>query len=245
MSWGPSWGPRAAAPAGLALCQREGCALLVLALGRGSRRNQRWRCQPAGSGEGTRRALGSAPAGGRETVRHGAATRGTRQSGRDGADSVGNGGKRPMPDGSSRGCRGTETCLSRGQACGAGACGAGAWGAGERTHLVGDAVEHLHGQVRHVGVGVSCQVQQHAPYLRVHAVEGDAWGEGRRVRSKGLSPGGRATARPLLRAVMERRKVPAAALAMKRRVSPAPSWVTALSHVRPGGRALWAAGPHL
>lgn len=39
------------------------------------------------------------------------------------------------------------------------------------THLVGDAVEHLHGQVGDVRVGVSSQVQQDPPNLGVHAVE--------------------------------------------------------------------------
>lgn len=132
-----------------------------------------------------------------EQVRHGAASGAQDGAGRAGADSVGSGGKRPVPDESSGGCR-VRSCVWARTSLGA-----------RSTHLVGDAVEHLHGQVRHVGVGVSGQVQQHAPDLRVHAVEGDAWGRGDGSGAGAVS-GGRATARPLLRALMERRKVPAA-----------------------------------
>lgn len=48
-------------------------------------------------------------------------------------------------------------------------------GARPPTHLVGDAVEHLHGQVGDIRVGVSGQVQQDPPNLGVDAVERYPW----------------------------------------------------------------------
>lgn len=39
------------------------------------------------------------------------------------------------------------------------------------TYLVGDAVEHFHGQVRHLWVGVSSQVQEDSPNLSVNTVK--------------------------------------------------------------------------
>lgn len=43
------------------------------------------------------------------------------------------------------------------------------------TYLVSDAVEDLHGQIRHLWKRVSCQVEQHPPDLGVNAVEGHTW----------------------------------------------------------------------
>lgn len=41
----------------------------------------------------------------------------------------------------------------------------------QRAHLVGNAVENLHGQVRDIGIGVGSEVKEHSPNLGVNAVE--------------------------------------------------------------------------
>jgi len=48
-------------------------------------------------------------------------------------------------------------------------------GHGVRPYLVGDAVEDLHGQIRHLGERVGREVKQHPPDLSVHTVEGHTW----------------------------------------------------------------------
>lgn len=43
------------------------------------------------------------------------------------------------------------------------------------TNLVRDAVEDLHGQIRHLGEGVCSEMEQHPPDLGVNTVEGHTW----------------------------------------------------------------------
>lgn len=59
--------------------------------------------------------------------------------------------------------------------------------AAETTHLVRDAVEDLHGQVRHLGEGVRGQVKQDPPDLSVNAVKRHAWRERKKRERKNVA----------------------------------------------------------
>lgn len=56
------------------------------------------------------------------------------------------------------------------------------------TNLVRDAVEDLHGQIRHLREGVCGEMEQHPPDLGVNTVEGHTWRRHRRNMNESNIP---------------------------------------------------------